>query len=77
VAHHRQCCTSSAAKAQSSDEHLEQLRDDRPAELEVHVADRMSGLMGEPAAVADVEAAGEADRWPSTTMILRWLRRLA
>ena len=28
----------------------------------MHVADRMSGLIGQPAAVADVEPAGEADR---------------
>ncbi len=42
--------------------HLEQLRDDRPAELEVHIADGMPGLVGKPATVADVEAAGKADR---------------
>ena len=43
------------------DEHLEQLRDHRPLQPEVRVADRVPGFVGQPAAVADVEAAGESD----------------
>ena len=42
--------------------HLQQLCYDRPAELEMHVADGMPGTVREPAAVPDVETAGEARR---------------
>ena len=43
-------------------EHLEQLRHHGAAEFEVHVAHRVPRLVREPAAIADVEPAGEADR---------------
>ena len=43
------------------DEHLQQLGDHGPGESEVGVADGMAWLVRQPAAVADVEAAGEPD----------------
>ena len=43
-------------------EDFEQLRDHGPAQLEVHVTHGVGRRVGEPTAVADVEAAGKPDR---------------
>ena len=40
---------------------LQEVGDDRALEAEVEIADGVPGLMGQPAAVADIQAAGESD----------------